>query len=249
MISDLVSLKALLVFPSIADRDLLRQGADLASVPIEVLEAGTAAAAQSHLIQGGIDLVLLDANLSKAEKDVISKSARATKERPFVIVFGADRDGSGLDGSIGKPATVDEARSTIERCIRKRIPARVLIVDDSATMRGIVRKILSASKFPLEVAEVDEGVKALHELRHGAFDIVFLDYNMPGLNGLETLSELRREHPRVIAVLMTSTEDENFADRARRAGAAAFLKKPFFPADIDAVLYRFYKLDAPPPKG
>lgn len=249
MTGDLIFLKILLVFRSAADCDLLRQGAGLVSVPIEVLKAESVAAAQSHLSKGGIDLVLVDATLSKAEKDGVCEAAHAAEERPFVIVIGEDGDGSDVDGSISKPATAHEARATVDRCVRTRIPARVLVVDDSATMRGIVRKILSASKFPLEVAEVDEGVKALQELRNGAFDIVFLDYNMPGLNGLEILSELRREHPRVIAVLMTSADDENFANRAHQAGAAAFLKKPFFPADIDAVLYRFYKLDAPPPKA
>jgi CheY-like chemotaxis protein len=112
-------------------------------------------------------------------------------------------------------------------------------------MRGIVRKILSASKFPLEVADSDNGLSALLELRDGNFDIAFLDYNMPGFDGLEILSELRRLQSRITVVMMTSTDDPIVADRARMAGAAAFLKKPFFPADIDAVLYRLYKIDAP----
>ena len=104
-----------------------------------------------------------------------------------MIVIGRDGDGIDVDGSVNKPATTDEAQSTLERCVRTRIPTRVLVVDDSATMRGIVRKILSGSKFPLDVSEADGGTKALQELRNGTFDIVFLDYNMPGLNGFETL--------------------------------------------------------------
>jgi CheY-like chemotaxis protein len=83
-------------------------------------------------------------------------------------------------------------------------------------------------------------------MRAKSFDIVFLDYNMPGLNGFETLSELKREFPKAQVVIMTSTDNESFADRARQAGAVAFLKKPFFPADIDAVLYKFFKLKPPP---
>jgi CheY-like chemotaxis protein len=73
---------------------------------------------------------------------------------------------------------------------------------------------------------------------------VFLDYNMPGLNGLETLSEIKRLHPLVQVVLMTSVEDDAIARRARTAGAAAFLRKPFYPADIDAVLHGIYGLRA-----
>jgi CheY-like chemotaxis protein len=245
MSTDLISLRVLVASRSAPQRELLRQGAGLASVPAEVVEADGAAAAANLLANSGIDLVLLDAALPAAEKTSIGKAARASRYSPFIIAVGPDGDGVDVDGSVSMPATADEAHSVLDRCIRTRIPARVLVVDDSATMRGIVRKILSASKFPLEIAEADEGVEALKELKKGSFDIVFLDYNMPGRNGFETLSELRREHPHVVAVMISSTDNEDFADRARQAGAAAFLKKPFFPADIDAVLYRYYKIEAP----
>jgi CheY-like chemotaxis protein len=119
----------------------------------------------------------------------------------------------------------------------------VLVVDDSSTMRSIVRKILTATRFPLEVTEVAQGVEAIELARTAAFDIVFLDYNMPGFSGLETMAEFRREKRRVTFVLMTSTQDDALADRARAQGAA-FLKKPFFPADIEAVLCDFYGLRA-----
>jgi DNA-binding response OmpR family regulator len=241
---ELISLHILVIFRSPAERELLRQGAGMASVPTEVIEADGAASAELLLAKGSIDLVLLDAGLPAAEKASICTAARLAKGRPFVIAVGKESDGAGVDGSIGRPATADEAQSIVDCCIRTRVPAQVLVVDDSATMRSIVRKILSASKFPVEIAEAEEGIKALQQLREGSFDIVFLDYNMPGLNGFETLSELRREHPHVAVVIMTSTDNQAFADRARQAGAA-FLKKPFFPADIDAVLYAFYKLAAP----
>ena len=54
--------------------------------------------------------------------------------------------------------------AAIERCIRVRLPKRVLVVDDSATMRSIVRKLLSASRFRLEIAEAPEGIEALKEV-------------------------------------------------------------------------------------
>ena len=112
-------------------------------------------------------------------------------------------------------------------------------------MRSIVRKILSASRFALDVHEAAEGIAALNQLRSGNFGLVFLDYNMPGFNGLETLSEIKRESPNVAVVMMTSTVDNAIADRAHAAGALAFLKKPFYPADIDAVLERYYGLHVP----
>jgi CheY-like chemotaxis protein len=129
--------------------------------------------------------------------------------------------------------------------MRSRRPTRVLIVDDSPTMRGIVRKILSASIFPLELADSNDSLKALQQLRQGHFDIVLLDYNMPVLDGFEMLSELRRLQSDVAVVIMSATDNSAVAARAQLAGAAAFLKKPFFPADVDAVLHRLYQIDAP----
>ncbi len=245
MISDLISLQILLVFRSPSEREILRQGAGFSSVPAEVLDADDAAGAEALLARGGMDLILLDTALPPLEKSAVCRAARGAKRKPFIIGVGRAGDGADVDGYVNRPVTADEAQAVVDRCIRTRIPTRVLMVDDSATMRAIVRKILSASKFPVEVEEVDEGAKALKVLQEGSFDIVFLDYNMPGLNGMEILSELRREHPHVAAVMMTSTDSENFAERATKAGAAAFLKKPFFPSDIDAVLYRYYQLEAP----
>jgi DNA-binding NtrC family response regulator len=131
--------------------------------------------------------------------------------------------------------------------MRVRLPSHVLIVDDSATMRSIVRKTLASTRFPLEVSEAEEGFTALKLVREAEFHIVFLDYNMPDFSGLETLAEFNREQRRVNVVMMTSTPSAELADRARSLGAA-FLKKPFFPADIEAVLSSFYGLRALNPK-
>jgi CheY-like chemotaxis protein len=245
MNSDIISLRVLLVTPAASLRDLLRQGAGHASVPAEVMEADSMATAEP-LIARGSDLLLLDSGMSAAEKAAICKAARAARQRPFIIAVGKDAGaGVEIDGSVGKPATMEDAQKIVDRCIRSRRPTRVLIADDSPTTRGIVRKILSASRFPLEVAESNDGHKALQQLRDGNFDIVFLDYNMPGLDGLETLSQLRSLQSRVVVVIMSSTGDSTVVQRAQMAGAAAFLKKPFFPADVDAVLYGLYKIDAP----
>jgi CheY-like chemotaxis protein len=122
------------------------------------------------------------------------------------------------------------------------LPTRVLIVDDSSTMRSIVRKILSASRFTLVLDECDQGAAALERVRTGGYGIVFLDYNMPGLNGFATLSQLRREHPELAVIMITSSLEAAIADRAQAAGALGFLRKPFYPADIDAMLERYFGL-------
>jgi len=170
--------------------------------------------------------------------------------KPFVFIVAASRQeaqafaGTGADGAIVRTASLDEAKTLVGRCIRLRLPHPILVVDDSSTMRSIVRKILIASRFRLDVAEAEEGIEALRLIASGRFELVFLDYNMPGLTGVETLSEIKRQYPKVHVVIMTSTTDEVVAERAREIGAMAFLKKPFYPTDIDAILHRLFGLFA-----
>jgi len=246
MSADLVSLRMLVIAADLPDHELWRKAAAMASVPIDFLAHAPGSAAVA-LGKNGADMCVLDGELPEDELVAVIATARTLTPTPLVFVSASQsvprRDG--IDGVLKKPATVDEGRRIIEICVRARYPTRVLVVDDSSTMRNIVRKILSASHFTLDIHEATEGIAALAQLRGSKFGIVFLDYNMPGLNGIETMSEIKRANPNVAVVLMTSTVDDAIAERAHKAGALAFLKKPFYPADIDKVLESFYGLNSP----
>jgi CheY-like chemotaxis protein len=245
MIDDLFSLRVLAMSASSDHRELFRQASSTLSVPIEIVEAESAGDACRH-IGDGVDLIFFDAALGSAEVGPVLAAARAAPNPPFTILLIAPGTTLGAfetDGLAVQPSRLEEARRLIRRAVRVRVPSRVLVVDDSATMRSIVKKLLATTRFPFEVSEAGEGLAALKLVREAAFDLVFLDYNMPGFNGLETLSELKREKRRVRVVMMTSLQDEELAERARAQGAE-FLKKPFFPADMEAVLCRFYGLQA-----
>ena len=243
MAGDLVSLRILTVAAELPNRELWQEAVGNASIPIE-LEMMEVAPAAALLARGGADICVLDAELSEAHKGILVKAARTVQTPPLIFITGPKDSPrvDGVDGILAKPANQDEARKLIQLCVRAMIPTRVLVVDDSGTMRSIVRKILTASHFALDIHEASEGNAALERLRAEKFGIVFLDYNMPGLTGFETLAEIKRESPQVAVVMMTSTLDNAIADRAHAAGALAFLKKPFYPADIDATLERYYGL-------
>jgi DNA-binding NtrC family response regulator len=246
MPGDLVSLRMLVISAGLPDHELWGEAAASATVPIE-LEILDVAPAAALLARARTDVFILDADLSDANKSILIKAARAAPPAPLIFMTGP-KDASrpeGIDGVVARPGNADEAHNLVQLCIRAKIPTRVLVVDDSNTMRSIVRKILQASHFALKIDEASEGAAALERLRAEKFGIVFLDYNMPGLNGFETLSEIKRECPNVAVVMMTSTLDNAIADRAHAAGALAFLKKPFYPADIDATLERYYGLTVP----
>lgn len=245
MTDELFSLRVIVVSGSRDAHDLFRQAASASTVPIEIIEADAAASACRSLA-GGVDLVFLDAALASNEIAAVVAAARAAPKPPFTAMLaepGAATVTFQTDALAAKPSHVEEAKRLMEGSIRVRRPSRVLVVDDSATMRTIVRKTLAATRFPLEVIEAELGLEAIALARKTAFDIVFLDYNMPDFSGLETMAEFKRENQRLTFVLMTSTQDDALADRAREQGAA-FLKKPFFPADIEAVLCGFYGLRA-----
>jgi CheY-like chemotaxis protein len=245
MTDELLSLRMIVVCGSAAERDVFRQAAGTARIPVEIVEAeGAARACQA--VAAGADLLFLDAAVSSVDIAQVTSAARAAKTPPFTILLkrkGAAGEPLTIDAVAVKPETVEEASRLIERSARVGVPSRVLLVDDSSTMRSIVRKILAATRFPFNVSEAAEGFAAIKLASEVEFDIVFLDYNMPGFNGLETLSEFKRAKRRMTVVVITSTEDEALAERVRAQGAA-FLKKPFYPADIEAVLTRHYGLIA-----
>lgn len=241
MSHEFLSLNMMLIGIAGSELELWRQGAALASIPIE-FSMQDAASGIAVLAEGGIDICVLDGALPEAVKSAALASTKALRQRPHLFVRAARGTAApnGMTGMLTTPADVADARRMVELCVRTRLPTRVLVVDDSSTMRGIVRKILSASRFRLDVHDAAEGLAALERLRQESFDVVFLDYNMPGFDGCETLSEIKREMPRVAVVMMTAAAENEVVDRAVALGALGFLRKPFYPADIDRLFDRYY---------
>lgn len=249
MSNELVSLRALVVSPDQGLRDLFRQASTSFPIPIEMVEAAGAAAVDRSFI-AGIDLAYIDGALSPADLAHVVAATGTAAKPIFAVQLASNTAAESFeaDGLAGKPSRLEEAKWLLERSMRVRVPSRVLVVDDSSTMRTIVRKTLAATRFPFEVSEAAAGLAALKLVREGEFHVVFLDYNMPDFDGLETLAEFKREQRgRVNVVMMTSTPHEELAERARSLGAA-FLKKPFYPADIEVALAGFYGLRALNPK-
>jgi two-component system, chemotaxis family, chemotaxis protein CheY len=104
---------------------------------------------------------------------------------------------------------------------------RALIVDDSRFVRDFLRGLLE--KRGIECAQAADGRAALDELHEGLpFDLALVDWNMPVMNGLEMLKQMRAEGYSGVKVMMVTTEAENdFILRALDAGADEYLMKPF----------------------
>jgi len=110
-------------------------------------------------------------------------------------------------------------------------PRKVLVVDDSKLMHKMYEVMLR--QYPLVYAL--DGRQALDRLQeHADIDLVLLDINMPNMNGLEFLAEVRSNGARKdLAVIIISTEGrEEDTQRGLEAGASAYIKKPFHSEDI-----------------
>ena len=119
---------------------------------------------------------------------------------------------------------------------------RFLVIDDFATMRRIVRTLLQDLGFQ-NVEEAEDGQDALTKLRASTFDFVISDWNMPNLDGLQLLSEMRKDDAlKAIPVLMVTAEakKENII-AAAQAGANGYVVKPFTAATLEEKLNKIFE--------
>jgi len=106
--------------------------------------------------------------------------------------------------------------------------ARILIIDDDATIRLLLRIVFEFSGY--EVLEAGDGHEGMECYRMGSPDLIITDLLMPRKDGLETISELQREAPQVKIIAMSgSTQygDSNLLDVAKQWGAQCAFQKPF----------------------
>ena len=116
---------------------------------------------------------------------------------------------------------------------------QILVVDDSAVIRKVARRILEDLSF--EITEAEDGLQALDACRREMPNAILLDWNMPVMDGLEFLAHLRREpggeKPKV--VFCTTENDVAHIARALHAGANEYIMKPF---DKEIVTAKFHEV-------
>ncbi len=119
---------------------------------------------------------------------------------------------------------------------------KFLVVDDFSTMRRIVRNLLKELGYS-NVDEAEDGAMALSKLKNENFDFVISDWNMPNMDGLEMLKQIRADAAIAkLPVLMVTAEakKENII-AAAQAGASGYVVKPFTAATLDEKLSKIFE--------
>ena len=117
---------------------------------------------------------------------------------------------------------------------------RILIVEDSPTMRSLLTSSLEELEGAVKIVEVASGFEALRHLPRERFDLIVTDINMPDINGLELVSFVKSNAAyRAIPLVIVSTESsERDRDKGLELGADAYLVKPFEPEALRDIARR-----------
>lgn len=125
--------------------------------------------------------------------------------------------------------------------MRKNI--RVLVVDDMAVMRRIVRNLLLDVGFTEDnITEAEDGEKALEQLRSQEFDLVITDWNMPVMEGIELLREIRKD-PKLQnkpVLMVTAEAKKEQIIEAAQAGVNQYIVKPFTANTLNEKIKKIY---------
>lgn len=120
---------------------------------------------------------------------------------------------------------------------------RVLLVDDSGTMRTIQKRCLNKLGID-DVVEGEDGVQALRLFEMAAFDLVITDWNMPNMDGLTLIKEIRTRNTQIPILMITTEAERNRVIEAIQCGVSDYLVKPFTPDGLKAKLEKWASLPA-----
>jgi len=227
--------------------------ADQSHMSIELITASTGRTCMDLLSKGVISLAFINVNMPGISGMEAVGRARGLGDKTFVVLMSTKVTEARLELArqlgayeyLVKPFTATDVGSILKTYKQAMVRMEALIVDDSRTIRRVIRQVLESGTFKLSIEEAINGEIALQRFKAGSYDIVFLDYAMPGLNGIETLDAILARQPKAKVIMISAMHDENLESQALAHGAIAFLPKPFFSVDVSRAIHK--ALDLKPP--
>jgi CheY-like chemotaxis protein len=117
---------------------------------------------------------------------------------------------------------------------------RILIVDDSATMRMLLSLTVKKTILGVALTEAENGLDALEKLRKDEYDLVLTDMQMPEMNGAQLVSAIRNDLSKNLPVIIVTTKgDEKDRDFGMSLGASGYITKPIDGAELKSAVMKF----------
>lgn len=249
----MLNLRALIVDDSAIVRTQLRNEIREIAPDCHVFECASVLEAGRFLLRAVPDVLFLDLNMPNINGIELLKRFDAVldgRRPPIVVSISTDVRPATLEALkargayalLAKPFDKAKVALMLLRVVKMVQSRRVLIVDDSATVRTVVKRIIEHSRFKLDIEEAANGADAIRLFRGGGFDLAFIDVEMPGIDGLEAAGEILYSSGEAHVVMMSGKDDEAIRRAASHIGVEFFLKKPFYAKDVDEVLHSLYSV-------
>lgn len=126
----------------------------------------------------------------------------------------------------------------VSKEVQKKIEdLKVLIVDDQVEVRGLIRDVLAEAGAG-RTFEASNGKEAMQfiDADFESINLIICDWNMPSMNGLDFLRQIRSVFPDIPFIMVTGKSDKNSVVEAKIAGVSAFIRKPFSPEQLESKL-------------
>lgn len=104
-------------------------------------------------------------------------------------------------------------------------PARILLVEDDAKVRDVFSQLFT--EFNCILFEAEDGEKAVHLIQNHSFDLIFLDLQLPKIDGIDVFKEVKKHRPTTPVMVISGFLDENVINAINKIGFACFVRKPF----------------------
>lgn len=204
-------------------------------------EAANGPETSEALRQGRFDIAFVDAHMPGVSAPGALPLVRHQGLPPCLVLMNDgpghtnDEFAKGVEAyeCLQKPLEEDELRLLFTNILRMREKSRVLVVDDSKSARNLMDKVLRRSRFAMEIETLKSGEDALEALKRQAADAIFLDYDMPGIDGLETACLIQELVPGARVIMVSASHNRAVEKAARYFGAIDFIRKPFYAREVD----------------
>jgi len=228
-----------LVFVAESDRRLLRLIDLTLSASYTVVSVQRAAAALEGLQSTTPALIVLGGLPDLSTTDLGARIRRVPRlqEVPLLLTGNAPTPLPAASTVLGRPFTGKALLGAVAQLLGdsdptpQTAPHTVMVIEDSAALRGLISDILHRQGFSVVTAENAPQARALIQQHAGDVSLVLLDVNLPGGNGFELL-ELIRKRSKVPVFILSALRQQEQMLRGQALGAQAFIEKPFNPREL-----------------